>query len=110
MCCLNDADVTNCPGLFSEEKTSKGGRDPAILPKWMCSKSYKTSLYSLYMCPYHRDPCGPNKIIEFSNEGEDGAIHIRGLMKGETCVYNVEARCGAPSLKVHNATGVSVFY
>jgi hypothetical protein len=44
-------------------------------------------------------------VIEFINEGEDGAIHIKNLDKGDACVYNIQSRCGAPAVRVNNATG-----
>jgi hypothetical protein len=64
----------------------------------------------MYMCPFRRSSCGPNSQINFYLEKEDGAIHIIGLEKGESCSYNIESVCGAPSFKVDNATGVEIFY
>ena len=59
----------------------------------------------MHICPFIREECGPNSVIEFINEGEDGAIHIKNLDKGDACVYNIQSRCGAPAVRVNNATG-----
>jgi hypothetical protein len=67
------------------------------------------------MCPYRRSSCGPNKDINFYTDQDDGAIHIIGLSKGElskgeSCTYNIESVCGAPSFYINNSTDVTVFY
>lgn len=37
-------------------------------------------------------------------------MHVKNLPKGQACTYNVEARCGAPSFKIENSTGIDVYY
>ena len=77
---------------------------------WRCSESYSNSAYAQLMCPYRRSTCGPNKNINFYTDQDDGAVHIIGLAKGESCTYNIESVCGAPSFKIENSTDVTVFY
>ena len=61
-------------------------------------------------CPFRRSSCGPNNLINFYNEADDGAIHVIGLKKGESCTYNVESVCGAPSFKISNNSGTVILY
>jgi hypothetical protein len=62
------------------------------------------------MCPFKRSTCGPNSKINFYNVGDDGAVHIKNLQKGEACVYNIESVCGAPSFKLDNSTGTHSWF
>jgi hypothetical protein len=62
------------------------------------------------MCPFRRSTCGPLSLINFYTSSDDGAIHVIGLKKGESCTYNIESVCGAPSFKVENAKGVKIIY
>lgn len=62
------------------------------------------------MCPFKRSSCGPNNVINFYDPGNDGAIHIKNLDKGEACVYNLESVCGAPSFKIDNSSGVYAWF
>jgi hypothetical protein len=84
-----------------------GARDQMA---WRCSSSYTKSAYAQLMCPYRRSTCGPNKNINFYTDQDDGAVHIIGLAKGESCTYNIESVCGAPSFKIENSTDVTVFF
>lgn len=78
--------------------------------EWACSSDYESTAYALSMCPFKRSTCGPNINLNFYDVGDDGAIHIKNLDKGETCVYNVESVCGAPSFKIANSTGVYAWF
>ena len=49
-------------------------------------------------------------MINFYTSSDDGAIHVIGLKKGESCTYNIESVCGAPSFKIQNSTGVEIIY
>lgn len=64
----------------------------------------------MFMCPFRRSSCGPNSMINFYTSSDDGAIHVIGLKKGESCTYNIESVCGAPSFKIQNSTGVEIIY
>jgi hypothetical protein len=64
----------------------------------------------MFMCPFRRSSCGPNNKINFYTSNDDGAIHIIGLAKGESCTYDIESVCGAPSFKITNSTGVEIIY
>lgn len=62
------------------------------------------------MCPFKRSTCGPTSDVKFYDVGDDAAVHIKDLPKGQACTYNVESRCGAPSFTIKNSTGVTVYY
>jgi len=62
------------------------------------------------ICPFKKSSCGPNSLINFYTSSDDGAIHVIGLKKGESCTYNIESVCGAPSFKISNSTGVEIIY
>lgn len=78
--------------------------------EWRCSQSYTSSAYAQLMCPYRRSTCGPNKVINFYTDQDDGAVHVIGLKKGESCVYNIESVCGGPSFNIKNSSDVEVFF
>jgi len=49
-------------------------------------------------------------MINFYTSADDGAIHVIGLKEGESCTYNIESVCGAPSFKIANSTNVEIIY
>lgn len=77
---------------------------------WRCSQSYTSTAYAQLMCPYRRSSCGPNKVINFYTDQDDGAVHVIGLNLGESCVYNIESVCGGPSFNIQNNSDVEVFF
>ena len=77
---------------------------------WRCSQAYTNTAYATLMCPYRRSAWGPNKVINFYTDQDDGAIHVIGLKKGESCVYNIESVCGGPSFNIQNSSDVEVFF
>ena len=64
----------------------------------------------MHICPFVGNRCGPNKKVTFYKEMDEGAIHIKNLKKGDACVYNFEAVCGAPGVKIINGTNTNIFY
>lgn len=71
---------------------------------------YTSTPYATLMCPYRRSSCGPNKLINFYTDQDDGAVHVIGLKKGESCTYNIESVCGGPSFNINNNSDVEVFF
>lgn len=77
-----------------------GSSPDSLQDKWICSNSYRDTTYGLHVCPFKRSACGPRSTIEFYKIDDDGAIEIKGLMKGEACTYKIGSVCGAPSFMV----------
>ena len=63
---------------------------------WTCSSSYADQTYSLEMCPFKKDNCGPKKTHTVDTEG-DFTIDIAQMDRGETCMYHIKTNCGAPA-------------
>lgn len=78
--------------------------------EWRQSDSFTSNSYAMSMCPFRKSSCGPNSLINFYTSQDDGAIHVIGLKKGESCTYNIESVCGAPSFKISNSTNVEIIY
>ena len=83
------------------------GRDKTA---WRQSDSFSSNSYAMSMCPFRKSSCGPNSMINFYTSADDGAIHVIGLKEGESCTYNIESVCGAPSFKITNSTNVEIIY
>jgi hypothetical protein len=64
----------------------------------------------LNVCPFSKSRCGSSNKIDLYNEGDDGALHINNLKKGEACTYNIESVCGAPAFKVLNSTDIRIYF
>jgi hypothetical protein len=116
MCCEGSFDFYNkdwdytqssptveCAKLFKRANN----RDKKL---WRQSDTYSSTSYAMSMCPFRRSSCGPLSKINFYTSKDDGAIHVIGLNKGESCTYNIESVCGAPSFKIDNAKGVEIIY
>ena len=62
-------------------------------------------------CPFNTNACGDRKDITLTNEGQEKDVTITNLQKGETCMYVVRAKCGAPAVALPQAvSGVEVAY
>jgi hypothetical protein len=120
MCCEGDKAFydENIPDGFDYESKTPQAECAKLFQRtsnakkkdWRQSKSYKSAAYAMYMCPFRKSSCGPNPLVNFYSEKEQGAIHVVGLPKGESCTYMVETVCGAPAFKVANSSGVEVIY
>lgn len=111
-CCYNDKDVAlEHRNLYCENIVwSKPTVDKSAQKDWICSNSYRDTIYGLHVCPFKRSTCGPRSTIDFYKISEDGAIHIRNLAKGEACTYNIGSICGAPAFKLKDNSAVEIFY
>jgi len=102
VCCKSGDDRENCNEIADGNQSQTS--------QWLCSSSYSDPIYALHVCPFRRSACGTASKISFYDTQDDGAIHIRDLPKGEACVYNIEAVCGAPSFNAGNSTDIEVYY
>lgn len=77
---------------------------------WRQSDSFASNSYAMSFCPFRKSSCGPNNLINFYTSADDGAIHVIGLKQGESCTYNIESVCGAPSFRIENSTDVEIIF
>lgn len=78
--------------------------------EWTCSSSFNNPTYSMFSCPFKKSSCGPFNQVSFQEQEDDGSIHISNLKKGDTCTYNIETRCGAPSFSTIGSDRTKIFY
>jgi len=113
VCCASEVDP-KCEFLYADvdedSKSKKDDPEPINKNEWICSFSFGNSAYSMHICPFIKEECGSNSIVNFYKENQEGAIHIKDLDKGDACVYNIQSVCGAPAVRVNNGTGTQIWY
>lgn len=56
------------------------------------------------MCPFKQKSCGSKNQVIFNKEGETFKVNMT-LSPGDSCMFQVRAKCGIPSLDFDNTVG-----
>jgi len=96
--------INGCRAIFESSVSDETKKE------WVCSWSYHEPIYSLQVCPFKRSTCGPNSVINMYAVGDDGSIPIKALPYGESCTYEVNTVCGAPSYKTSPSKDMKIYH
>ena len=59
------------------------------------------------ICPFNKRGCGNNSEFTFDTVGQKRNINVT-LNQGETCFFQLEAKCGLPAFKPNDTTGFDI--
>ena len=59
------------------------------------------------MCPFNKTQSGGNQGFNFSDVGQSQTLNIT-LAQGESCTFQVQAKCGLPKFKPNQTTGFQI--
>jgi len=59
------------------------------------------------MRPFNKTQCGGNQGFNFSDVGQSQTLNIT-LAQGESCTFQVQAKCGLPKFKPNQTTGFQI--
>lgn len=65
---------------------------------WTCSSSYSDPVMARTVCPFKKSQCGGAPDILLNNTGEAVNVNV-DLAGGESCMFNMRAKCGMPAFK-----------
>lgn len=77
---------------------------------WSCSTEYRNLEYAITMCPQDETKCGANWLINFdSNQtSTPQVLSVKGLLKGDSCTYQVNTKCGGPTFRLTSDSTINV--
>ena len=76
---------------------------------WSCTNIYTDPTLAKFACPFVNSSCGPNNTIEFNKTGQTLNITLH-IEPGNTCFFDIRAKCGAPAFQFNDTTGLDIEY
>lgn len=74
---------------------------------YTCSSAYSSKTYAKFVCPFITSKCGSTNNITLDNTGDSFSISL-SLTAGDTCFYQINAKCGIPEFTPSNTTGFDI--
>ena len=79
-------------------------------PEYFCSSTYSSSAYALAaMCPLNQIKCGEQQLFRYPKTDMGDFLELENLTKGDSCTYEIQGLCGAPSMELdlENSNGIN---